>query len=217
VWFLEGDTFPAICSTLIGILLIPAISNPIEKKLNVSISAPLRFIILFCLFIGFGGTGSTVEYTADESLEQIAEASPHLKASISGYHDNQWLDAVEINAPPVAEDMYETSNAADTSDYDSLSDYAEELYYDSQVALNESSMYGVSPELQPTKDEYEWAMSYANEAGNQIMLGVEDLDASGEETYGYRKHMNLAIKKIDECKNHTKNADRLLKEYQSNL
>ncbi len=203
--------------SLIGILLIPAISDPIEKKLNVSISAPVRFIIIFCLFIGFGGTGSTVEYTADESLEQISEASPHLKASISGYHDNQWLNAVGINAPLVAEDMYETSNAADTSDYDSLSYYAEELYCDSQVALNESSMYGVSPELQPTKDEYEQAMSYAHEAGNQIMLGVEELDTSGEETYGYRQHIDLAIKKIDECKNHTRNADRLLKEYQSNL
>lgn len=59
--FFEGEILTSLFSILIGVLLTPAIADPIEKKLKISLSAPLRFIAVLCLIMAIGATADPVE------------------------------------------------------------------------------------------------------------------------------------------------------------
>lgn len=50
----EGSFLAFLLSLLIVIVCIPVIADPIEKKLNFSMSGPIRFLLVFVLIIGFG-------------------------------------------------------------------------------------------------------------------------------------------------------------------
>jgi len=63
----DSEILPGIFSILIGVVSTPAIADPLESKLNVSPSAPLRVIIVFCLFMAIGATADPVEHTTDSN------------------------------------------------------------------------------------------------------------------------------------------------------
>ncbi|MPM29544.1 hypothetical protein SDC9_76084 [bioreactor metagenome] len=68
----NSEILPGIFSILIGIVSTPAIADPLESKLNVSPSAPLRVIIVFCLFMAIGATADPVEQTTDSNQEFVS-------------------------------------------------------------------------------------------------------------------------------------------------
>lgn len=80
----QGDFISAMCIILIGVLLTPALANPIEKKLNLSISAPLRITIVLFLFIGFviiaNLSAPTIDNSAIDSNKETIASAPHQAA-----------------------------------------------------------------------------------------------------------------------------------------
>ncbi|HWQ49307.1 MAG TPA: Ada metal-binding domain-containing protein [Methanosarcina sp.] len=91
----SGDILPAVFSFLIGVILTPAIADPIESKIQMSLSAPLRVIAVFCLLIAMGATADPVEPTENiisdpivsetlivnnSTVESVAPETPEVKA-----------------------------------------------------------------------------------------------------------------------------------------
>lgn len=57
----QGEILPSIFSILISILSTPAIADPIERKLNVSPSTFVRFIVMLFLLMAISATASHVK------------------------------------------------------------------------------------------------------------------------------------------------------------
>ena len=68
----DGEILPGVFSFLIGVILTPAIADPIENKIQMSLSAPLRVIAVFCLLIAMGATADPVEPTENIISDPIA-------------------------------------------------------------------------------------------------------------------------------------------------
>lgn len=49
-----GSILASLISLLIAIICIPVIATSIENKLNLKLSGPVRFVLVFVLIIGFG-------------------------------------------------------------------------------------------------------------------------------------------------------------------
>jgi hypothetical protein len=112
----SGDTLPAVFSFLIGIILTPAIADPIESKIQMSLSTPLRVIAVFCLLIAMSATADPVEPTeniisdsiASETLivnnstvEAVAPETPEVKADTP----KMIADSPEPEVTPEPEDL----------------------------------------------------------------------------------------------------------------
>jgi PEGA domain. len=66
----QGHILAFIFSILIAVVCIPAIAEPIERKINVSMSGPVRFILVFVLLISFGVVAP--QTTSTQNNTQIA-------------------------------------------------------------------------------------------------------------------------------------------------
>lgn len=112
----SGDILPAVFSFLIGVILTPAIADPIESKIQMSLSTPLRVIAVFCLLIAMGATADPVEPTentisdsiASETLivnnsteESVASETPEVKANTP----KKIADSPEPEVTPEPEDL----------------------------------------------------------------------------------------------------------------
>jgi len=66
----QGHILAFIFSILIAVVCIPAIAEPIERKINVSMSGPIRFILVFVLLISFGVVAP--QTTSTQNNTQVA-------------------------------------------------------------------------------------------------------------------------------------------------
>jgi Predicted permease len=66
----QGHILAFIFSILIAVVCIPVIAEPIERKINVSMSGPIRFILVFVLLISFGVVAP--QTTSTQNNTQVA-------------------------------------------------------------------------------------------------------------------------------------------------
>ena len=96
------------------------------------------------------------------------------------YQDSQWLATYISNSLAVSNDMkylgtalINTNFTSASNDFMSASTYANNLYKDSQKAMNNSNLSNVSPGLQSAKDEYQLEILQAQGAAVHIYYGIE--------------------------------------------
>ena len=109
------------------------------------------------------------------------------------YQDSKWLTMCASDITQVTTDMKSLTIAAKNHDTTLLSTYANTLYTDSQKAMDDSTLYKVSPVLQDAKDEYRLAMLQANMVSVYANFGVEEYNN------GNFVALNSDIKQAIEC------------------
>lgn len=71
---IDGAILAFLISLLVAIICIPVISAPVEKKLNLSLSGPARFVLVLVLFMGFGLVApDTAPAQSTENIQSPAE------------------------------------------------------------------------------------------------------------------------------------------------
>jgi hypothetical protein len=105
--------------------------------------------------------------TQSEPQEEVATAQ-------SEYQDDEWIDSAYVYTSAVANACGDLSDAAMAGDYYTLGTQASSLYDLSQMAIDESDKYTVSPELEDAQTEYRIAMVNFNWAGLFAYTGSED-------------------------------------------
>ena len=95
-----GSILAFLLLLLIAIICIPAIATPVEKKLNISLSGPVRLVLVIVLFMGFGMVApDTTPAPSTENIQSPAE-SPEVILREATTQDDTQIDAqVETETP----------------------------------------------------------------------------------------------------------------------
>lgn len=86
---LTGEFLAFLVAILITIICIPTIANSVENKLNISLSGPLRFILVLVLLICFG---------AFNSADTAATTQDNIQTSDSSAKESESTPAVTENS-----------------------------------------------------------------------------------------------------------------------
>jgi hypothetical protein len=211
----RGEILPFIFCLLIGIVCIPVTASPIEKKINITISGPVRFFLVFVLFLGLL---VTIPHTTPVKDTIIASSSGQTENNVQitepqqkEYQDSEWASNAGINTNIVSGDMKNLTNAAGSMNMYSLSESSKSLKSHSSTAITESDSFTVSTELQPAKNEYRLGLIDANNGALFADTGVNYFNQ------GDMKSANEAFKTatddITSCGQHIHNTTILLNVY----
>jgi len=126
------------------------------------------FILLFSLIVGvFAGS----QNDANASQAQSNSLQNPLR---SAYQDIAWGANVQKHLKILKTDLDGVSSAANTSDYTTLSVYAQQIVNDTQNAIEENDRYTVSPKLQDAQKEWRAALEDYNSAGQFLLQGANE-------------------------------------------
>jgi hypothetical protein len=138
----------------------------------------------------------------------------------SNAQDEKWTTNCMNISSAVANDIKNSIAPIKNNDLESLSKCADNIAADSQVAIDTSNSYEVSPSLQSIKDEYNVAMEQAgqiatcltklvNEAENGNKEGIKyNYDTAGKYLTSYNQHMKSVYSQVEVIIN-TRHATRM--------
>ncbi len=118
----------------------------------------------------------TEEEATEEEATTTGKAVPQ-QTPVSEFQDDEWLTSARQNMIIVGADLNTVGNAAEKGWINSLGTYSKILFEDTQLAIDESDLYTVSPELQYAKDEYRLTMVACNWAGLCYCSAVDEMNA----------------------------------------
>lgn len=160
--------------------------------------------------------GLTTETSSNEqtSLQEPSQTTTSTKVD---YDDSLWISVVATDTSSTGTLITDMNNVeyacsnADTVGMIQIGLYAGNLYESTNVALQHSNSYSVSPELQSSKDEYNQGLEDTNMA-SRLIIGAVDAYNSGD-TETCISSMETAQTYIDSGGQHFTTAGSLLEEY----
>jgi hypothetical protein len=97
---IDGAVLAFLLSLLIVIICIPVIASPVEKKLNLSLSGPTRFVIVLVLFMGFGMVvPDATPAPSTENIQSPAETQDVTSLETAAQDNTQEATPVETETP----------------------------------------------------------------------------------------------------------------------
>lgn len=163
--------------------------------------------------------GLTTE-TSFNSQKKQQQSVQTTTATKNVYDDSLWINVVATDTSSTGNLITDMNNVgyacsnADTVGMTQIGIYAGNLYESTNAALQHSNSYGVSPELQSTKDEYNQALVDINMA-SRLIIGAVDAYNTGD-TDTCISSMKTAKTYTDSGGQHFTTATSLLEAYKKN-
>lgn len=158
--------------------------------------------------------------TSEPKLVETPASAP-TPAKATTYDDAEWINVVVADTSATSTlmtDMTNVGNActnAESVGMIQIGIYAGYLYESSNAAFQRSNSCSVSPELQPTKDEYDQALSDIN-TGSRFIIGAVDAYNEGDADTAIST-FELAKTFIDSGGQHFVTATNLLNAYNKKM
>lgn len=157
------------------------------------------FTLLLALIVGaFAGSQNGV------NTSQARSDSPQNPLR-SAYQDIAWGANVQKHLKILNSDMNGVSSAINTSDYNTLTVYAQYIVNDTQKAIEENDQYTLSSKLQDAQKEWRAALEDYNSAGQFLLQGANEAKNGTGGTENFQKAGTFR----DSGTAHLKNASEL--------
>lgn len=183
----------------------------------------LVLVLIIGVTLALGCTESSEDSDAvveSETLQTseaqaIQEETPTLAeitttSTASKYQDAEWISSCDGNLDVINSDMDNLSSAASNNDIHNIWTYGTALRIATQIAIDDSKLYSVSPSLQPIKEKYELTMNELNQAGYYAAEGAYNynngkLEQASEDFETSTSYLNLASAHFQEIINDVNN------------
>ncbi|AKB22316.1 hypothetical protein [Methanosarcina sp. WH1] len=131
-------------------------------------------------------------------------------STASKYQDTEWINSCDDNLDVINSDLDNLGNASLNSDIHNIWTYGTALRIATQIAIDDSKLYSVSPSLQPIKEKYELTLNELYQAGYYAAEGAYNynngkLEQASEDFELSTSYLNLATSHFQEINNDINN------------